>query len=158
MSFKTKGGKKGDDDDVKSFLDGLWDSPIAGLIAANPTPKKRAAQTAVPSPADKLKQRSKSTSDAAARSNQLNLSEQVNFRCKLLIQDLENDATVMQQSCKKVQSTITAIKQRMTDKVMEHYAADYGDWGVAIAGLDVWSFLGIRELSPHVLASVWIPL
>ena len=43
-----------------------------------------------------------------------------------MVQDLENDRTVMQQTVRKIDGLLTAIKGRMSDKVMEYYAADYG--------------------------------
>jgi hypothetical protein len=66
------------------------------------------------------------SADAVARSNQLGLSETIVLRCKLMVQDLENDRTVMQQTVRKIDGLLTAIKGRMSDKVMEYYAADYG--------------------------------
>ena len=47
--------------------------------------------------------------------------------CKLMVQDLENDRTVTQQTVRKIDGLLTPIIRRMSDEVMEYYAADYGD-------------------------------
>lgn len=121
--------------DMSDFLNSLM-TPLQGVTSpikssagsrANSGASGHALSQGV-SPGKKQWQRvSENSRDVAARSHQLNLSETVVLKAKLLVKDLENDATVMQQGVKKVENTLTSLASRMTDKAMEHYAADYGD-------------------------------
>lgn len=120
-------------EEMDSFLNDLWSASMLQSIATG-TPKKRSAASsstsngANPSPSDSSKKPrvSRGGGDAAARSNQLGLSEQVVLKAKLIVQDLTQDSTVMQQGVKKLDNILASIASRMSDKIMEYYAADYG--------------------------------
>ena len=132
LTFKAKGSKKDDDDDG-SFLNALWDTPIQGLFTDGNRKNKSSGSSSSASVASTArgqeptgKRPNMASADAVARSNQLGLSETIVLRCKLMVQDLEKHRTVMQQTVRKIDGLLTAIKGRMSDKVMEYYAADYG--------------------------------
>ena len=150
LGIALKPTKNSGDDEVSEFLDDLWGfSPLGGLVSGAPkrkssssTPTKGASGAASaditgsgsPGPEAKRTQRRDATrsgavgADAAVRSHQIGLSETVVFTCGLQMQDLLNPDTVMKQTTKKIEALLKTIKGRMVDKVMEHYAADYG-WG-----------------------------
>ena len=147
LTFKLgKGALK--DEDADTFLNDLWSSPNQGMLAAVAgrnagTPKRSSSSTSLqasassskPSPGPSEKKTKKNSSgDAAARSAQLGQSETVVLKCRLLVQNLESDETVMQQSVKKIDGICASIKGRMSDKIMEHYAADYGEPWVVVVG------------------------
>ena len=137
VSFKF--GDKSFADDAGDFLNSLWQQDSLAGLAVAPTPKKaRTGTTATGgSPASVTSstggasaQRGTSGTDSAAgaavHSSALGASETVVFKCRLLMQDLYNNATVMYQTPKKLEAQLKLIKGRMSDRVMEYYAADYG--------------------------------
>lgn len=144
VSFKV-GDKAAIDEDVNDFLNSLWQhDSLAGLATSTSTPKKQrtggsssvvgssssgANNASVTSPPAGNRTRgtcTDSAAGAAVHSTALGASETIVFKCRLLAQDLYNDVTVLHQTPKKLEGQLKLIKGRMSDKVMEHYAADYG--------------------------------
>ena len=107
-------------------------------------PMQRGTGTARSSHGNSGKMPRGGSADAAQRSHQLGLSEQVVLKAKLLTQDLENDETVMQQGTKKLENVLSSLAARMSDKVCydDFYILRQNIWSTPLISLRGCTTLG----------------
>jgi hypothetical protein len=139
ISFKSTDKGSQQQDDFGNFLNDLWSGEAVGGLAATPTKRKSAGGRG----GYGKKPRGDNVS-AAQRSHQLGLSESVALKAKLALIDLESNSTVLQQSVKKLDNILTSITARTSDKVMEHYAADYNAGALWKSVCFLWLHLGSK--------------